>query len=534
MYFALSQLNDPRAYLSTDTGGKTATLEAMVSGGDWDPDLGYWAVDHDPDGSLYPMFATRQFDDRWINVTTLPMLMAARPLWAVGGYRAALVLPMLGAVAAALAAGSLARRLGSLDGALASWAVGVTSPAVIYALDLWEHTIGLALMAWGLVAILERLTGSERWTAALWAGLAFGAAASMRQEALVYGFVCGLVLVGVLAMQRKLASAALSGAAMVAGTLSMVGANALLEVAILGESLRAGRSTSTVAAGGSSLAERIDEAFITGVAPFAPGQMLGVLAGVGLVVGLVWLTFAVLDGGRPLIPAVIVGGVYLVMLLETLTIGLSFVQGMVATTPLAGLGLACVWRRRDVEALVVAAVALVSLPLVWAVQYTGGALPQWGGRYILLSGFALLTLGVAHLEDRAPQLLAAIGAVGLVVTGVGVAWTVERTNSVGSAFEEVAELDDPVLVFSDPFLSREGGPKAVENQWLAAVTADDRREAADVLTAAGIDEFGFVTRSTRELDDEELADFSGYQLSGQSEIEIFDGFSLVVQHLRRR
>ncbi len=532
-YALLSQFNDPRAYLSTDTGGKTATLEAMVSGGDWDPDLGYWAEEQDPDGSLYPMFATKQLGDKWINATSLPMLLVARPLWSIGGYRAALLLPMLGAVAAALAAGALARRLGSRNGALASWIVGVSSPAVIYALDLWEHTIGLALMGWGLVAIVERLSASERWTLALWAGLAFGFAASMRQEALVYGFVTGLVLVGFLMVRRGVGTAILNGVAMVAGTAAMIVANALLEIAVLGESFRAGRSAGAAAAGGSSFGKRVEEAIITAVVPFSPGQMMGALAGLALVVGLVWLTFAMLDGGRPLIPAVLVGGVYLVLLLETASIGLSFVQGMIATTPVAGLGLACVWRRRDTEAIVVSIIALASLPLVWAVQYTGGALPQWGGRYILLSGWVLMTLAVAHLEHRTPQLLKVIGAVGLAVTALGVAWMFERTNAIGTAFEEVVALDDEALVFADPFISREAGPAAAENQWLAAVSSEDRQEAASVLIDADINEFGFVTRTGKELDDEQMADFEGFVANGQSEIEVFDGFNYVIQHFVR-
>ncbi len=534
LYLGVAQLTDPRAYLSTDTGGKTATLEAMVEGGDWDPDLGYWAASYDPDGSLYPMWSTKRIDDSWINVTSLPMILAARPLYAVGGYRAALLLPMLGTIAAALAAGALSRRLGSLDGALATWAVGLSGPLFVYALDFWEHSIGIALMGWGVVALIDRCNGSEGLLAALSAGLLFGAAGTMRQEALVYGFVAGIVLVGMLLLRRQVISALFSGAAMVFGTILMIAANAVLEIGLVGESFRTSRSTGTVAAGGSSLGLRFEEAIITAAVPFSPGQLTGMIAAVALVAGLAWLTIAVLDGHRPVIPAVIVGGIYLVLFLEVVAIGPSFVQGMIATTPLAGVGLACGVRRRDPEALIVMVVALGSLPLVWAVQFTGGALPQWGGRYILLSGWALMTIAVSHLESRSPEYLRAIAGVGLAVTGLGVWWTIQRTNAVGSAFEQLVQIDEPVLVFADPFLSREGGPKVIENDWLAAVSADDRAEAATVLTQAEADSFGYVTRSGRELDVEAASSFVGFVLVNETRIEVFEGFDYVVQHFEAR
>ena len=50
---------------------------------------------------------------KWVNVTTVPVLYLAEPLYRAGGYRLALVLPMLGSVAAALAAYALAQRLGA-------------------------------------------------------------------------------------------------------------------------------------------------------------------------------------------------------------------------------------------------------------------------------------------------------------------------------------------------------------------------------------------------------------------------------------
>ena len=72
--------------------------------------------DEDPTGVLHPLHYTYRMGDKWVNVTTVPMLYAAYPLYLVGGDRAVLLLPMLGAVLCALAARALARRLGGGDG----------------------------------------------------------------------------------------------------------------------------------------------------------------------------------------------------------------------------------------------------------------------------------------------------------------------------------------------------------------------------------------------------------------------------------
>ena len=143
-------LNDPRGTLGTDTGGKLATLRVMEQRGTLDPDIGYWADAADPRGTLHPLYYTYRVGDGWVNVTTLPMLYAAYPLYVAGGDRAVLLLPMLGALLAALAARALARRLGARSGWPAFWVIGLASPLAIYALDFWEHALGLGLMLWGV------------------------------------------------------------------------------------------------------------------------------------------------------------------------------------------------------------------------------------------------------------------------------------------------------------------------------------------------------------------------------------------------
>src|SRR3546814_13688821 len=88
------------------------------------------------------------------------MLELARPLYALGGYRLTLLLPMAGAVGAAFASRSLARRAArDSAGWTAYWLVGLGSPAVVYALDVWEQAPGVACIVGAgdlMAGILDR------------------------------------------------------------------------------------------------------------------------------------------------------------------------------------------------------------------------------------------------------------------------------------------------------------------------------------------------------------------------------------------
>ncbi|HEX8771474.1 MAG TPA: hypothetical protein VF711_11970, partial [Acidimicrobiales bacterium] len=202
VYMCLSLFNNAHGYLGTDTGGKVATLEAMHDHGGLNPDIGYWAAKWDADGHLHPLYYTAHLDGKWVNATTLPALYVAYPLYELGGYRAALLVPMAGAILAALAARALARRIGGGDGWAAFWLVGLASPVTIYALDIWEHTLGVGLVGWGIVLLYDFAEGRAGWRAAGGAGLLFGLAATMRTEALIYGAVATAVF-GTTALWRR-------------------------------------------------------------------------------------------------------------------------------------------------------------------------------------------------------------------------------------------------------------------------------------------------------------------------------------------
>lgn len=234
IYVILSLFNPAAAgYLSTDTGGKTATLEYMSREGTLTPSVGYWAAEWDPEGQVHPFWFTDRVGDAWVNVTTLPVLYAALPLYKLGGYHLALLLPMLGGVAAAFAARSIARRLAGGDQWPVFWLTALASPITIYSLDFWEHTLGAAFTLWGFRALLEVWERPTAWSMAGLAGAAFGAGASMRTEVVVFGFAAVAVVCTGLLVRRLLLSAVIHGALAAVGFGALATLNSLLEKAML-------------------------------------------------------------------------------------------------------------------------------------------------------------------------------------------------------------------------------------------------------------------------------------------------------------
>ena len=490
-YGLLSLLNDPRGTLGTDTGGKLATLVAMDRNGTVDPDVGYWAEDLDPRGDLHPLYYTDHVGDRWVNLTTLPMVVAAKPLYALGGPRAVLLLPMLGAAFAALAARALARRVGGGDGWWAFWTVGLASPLAIYALDFWEHAPGVALVLWGGVFLYDVVDRRAGWRGALVSGACFGAAATMRTEALVFAAVAAAVA-GVLLLRRAWRDRSPApgvlvalGAAWSAGVVALVVSNQVLERALVGGGIRASRAAGTASAAGAGADLRAKEALTTavGLNQFVP-SIDWVVGGamVALVMYASWRLTASDRSGRLLGGAAFVAAALLYWL--KLSDGLGFVPGVLSASPLAAAGLALGWSARRWRPVGVAAGAAV--PIVWYFQYSGGANPQWGARYLLVTG-TLLVVGAAVVLAATPGWARwAIVGLAAVVTLSGVAWLSQRSNAVADAMETLRVGPDTVLVSREAHLLREGGAFLTPDQrWLTA--EDDRELDRAVAIASAVD-----------------------------------------------
>jgi hypothetical protein len=211
--------------------------------------------------------------------------------------------------------------------------------------------------------------------------------------------------------------------------------------------------------------------------------------------------------------------------------GLSFVPGLVAATPIAAVGLALGWRRRgpdDERSLtsthVVLAMAVLALPLVWAFQFTGGAAPQWGGRYILPSGLLLGVVGVTCLPLLTRWARTSIVVLAAAVTCFGVAWLSVRSHDVARASEALARRPEPVLVSTNAHLVREGGWFAGDRRWLSAPRPSDPERAARVLIDAGVPSFGLV----EYVGEFPPRDFPGWSRAGVSTVPYLVGDVLQV------
>ncbi|MEX2099921.1 MAG: hypothetical protein WEB19_00765 [Acidimicrobiia bacterium] len=501
MYMTLSFLDDTRGTLGSDSGAKVATLRVMGQRNTFDPDIGYWAEKLDPRGRLHPMYASVHIDDRWIGVTTVPMLVVVHPLYELGGMRAALLVPMLGGVLAALAARALARRLGDGGGWWAFWAVGLATPIAVYALDFWEHSLGVAAMVWAVVFVLDVIDGRAGWRGALAAGALFGLAATMRTEALVYA----LVAVGTVWLELGRSRVAGTRAAAVArvgamgtGIAGVLVANELLERLIIGDGFRSGRASATAGGAAGGITKRIEEALTTMVGltrfPNAGEWVLGVVLVIALGVVAWGMTR---DDARARRVATVAGATAVFIYLLRFATGLGFVPGMLTASPLAVAGI-LLWR--DGRGRRMVGLAVAALPIVWVFQYSGGAGPQWGGRYVLVTGTLLAIAGVIALRSYGRIVFGLFFVAGLAVTACGIAWTSARSHAVADAMERLESRRDEVLVSRERFLLREGGAFYEPDQrWLTAPSDRERRRAFEVAAEAGFHEVRLIQAPERPI-----------------------------------
>jgi hypothetical protein len=527
VYAAMGMAKDPRASLVSDSGGKLATIRVMDQRADLDPDLGYWAEEFDPAGLAHPMALTMHIGDKWVNVTTLPMIYAAVPLYELGGFRGILLLPMLAGVMTALGARALARRLGD-EGDRAFWLVGLATPVAVYALDFWEHAPGLACMVWGVVLLLDVADGRRGWVAALGGGALFGAAATMRTEALVYAAATFAVF-GVAAWMRRRRFPLLPAGAALAGLAAVAGANQVLERWALGSGVRAGRTTGTAGRFGQDLTVRAKDALVTSVGlnrVAIPGDwLLGTVIVAALAGATGMLLYRQPNARR--IASVLLGVAvygYLLVLLP----GLGFVPGALTASPLAVVGLAACWRRRDLR--LVGFVALGALPAVWMFQYTGGMTASWSGRYLLLSSTLLAVIGVVGLRalPRAAAFTVVLLAVGVTASGLGL--TMVRTHTVADGWAQLDQVPGPLIMAGDVQVMREAGAfYDPGQQWLAAADRGALRVAVDAAARSGAERLTLVSLEKGWAD----AALGPYVRSGRRTVELMPGEDFWVDRYRR-
>jgi hypothetical protein len=505
---ALTFAMDSRGFLSTDTGGKVATLDLMVERGDWRSDVEYWAADLDPNGHLHPLYNTSPVGDQWVNATSLPMLLAARPLHALGGTQLALAVPIAGTVVAALAAWAIAERVRTGTGARAFWLVGLAGPLTIYAMDLWEHSLGVALIGWAFVLSMDALKRSPIVT-----GLAIGAlaglAGTMRTEALVYGavVVCGAAIT-LLAARRSVVGPLLLGVSAIVTVAGVTVANSWIEESLMGGTYRSGRTSSAASSIGGDLALRLKEAIVTGVELFPGMEPEVLLLGIGLLGALVWLVARPTDDRTTLLVAAMVGSLYFLRIAH----GLGFVPGLFAAAPIGVVALVRGGRHRSARLPLI--MAVVAMPLVWLSQYLGGAMPQWGGRYLLPSMLVLCAIGAALLDEVGVIARRTVVALAVVVTAFGLVWTSQRTHDIAAHGGQVVAGADGAMISDSAFWLRElGAFYDPERPWLTAQGTADRTRAVKVLEEAGFDEFDILHVASSEA-----PTVPGYAIEGEQTV----------------
>lgn len=483
---------DSRAWSGGDAGGRAATAVAMQARGDWTPSVGYWAQRWDPDGRYHPLVNTERRGEHWVQATSVPFAIASRPLLRWFGFPGLLLLPVAGMVLAAAAAAALARWAGPGSGWPAFWAVGVLTPALFYAGDAWEHApaLGLALGALALAVV------GKRWPTAVGAGLGAGLAVVLRAEMAIYAVAAGVAALAVADQRRRWVADWRRGALIVVAAAVPVAINAAVERCLLASTLRTQRAAALVEGAGTSRGSRLSDAALTSVGVVAESSSAGFAVGALVSAALVALGWWAV-WGRPGWSALVAGVIALGLALGAavrLTDGLGFVPGWLPAAPIAGAGLAALLRPRrepqlaDERRRFLAAAALLGLPGVWATSHVGLLEAQWGGRYVLLTGALLTIVGVVMLSvPGARRAAAGLVAVAVLVSGLGLAWRIDRTHEIADVASWLVSQtpDDGVVVSRWPELGREAGAWYGERRWLTAEGPADTAGALDVAGQAG-------------------------------------------------
>jgi hypothetical protein len=179
-----------------------------------------------------------------------------------------------------------------------------------------------------------------------------------------------------------------------------------------------------------------------------------------------------------------------VVYLSRMTQGLAFVPGLLTASPFAAVGFVLAWRRARLR--LPAAIAVAALPIAWYAQYSGGAVAQWGGRYILLSGALLAVAGCVALEGRRRALLAVL-ALAVVTTGFGIAWLSVRSNTVAEGMTTIVDRHDQLVISRQTHFLREGGAFYDSREhWLTATSGAQLRDALRVAQESGATEFALI------------------------------------------
>ena len=386
---SVAWLGDPRAASFSDAGGRLATVKTMADEGRWVPDIGYWAAPVDVEGLHHPILFTTPHGAHWVEVTSVPLVVVGRPLWQLGGARAAVLLSVLSVVLAAYAARRLSRWASGGEGWLALWFVGLLSPVLFYGADFREHAPALAF---GLMAVALLLEGGGR--RALLGGLLAGLAAVMRNDMLVTFAALALAALLVTEERRRTFDRWRELAVGAAACVATLIANVLLWRDLFGSVGGSVRASKRAEVAGLHVAERARDAVITSFGVLANEYWLALMIGVVIGIGILLMAAAATDRSETASMTGVVGAIVAWggLAWRFVAFGISTVPGFIAAAPVAALGLFGERNRRE---QVLWTGALVAIPAIWMTEWVGGHAPQWGGRYLLLPTTLLMVLAAA-------------------------------------------------------------------------------------------------------------------------------------------
>ena len=295
----------------------------------------------------------------------------------------------------------------------AFWVIGLASPLAIYALDFWEHALGLGLMLWGVVwfvrAMLETTTGCRD------CGDRRRAVRRGRDDAHRGA-----------RLPRRVRRRRLPGVALRANVDSRRSRSRARDARRRGRPARRQRGCSNALALGTSLRGAGPPGTAAGCGPRRATRVARSAAptcsgtnrlacGADLVLG---GAIVAAGRGRRLAAACASGSaascwarprcsapamLYLVVLRARARLRARSAHRVAVRRGRPAVRLA---RGRPGRSRVM---AVVALPLVWFFQYSGGAGPQWGARYTLLSGALLLVAATVVLEGRRAAFVGVVG-----------------------------------------------------------------------------------------------------------------------------
>jgi hypothetical protein len=495
IYLAIIAAGGARAWSGSDAGGKVATVKTMAERHSLVPDVGYWAASADPTGRYHPLVYTARYGSHWVQVTSLPFSELGVLLYRIGGAGLLLALPVLGSLLCAVAARRLALLLGARSGWAAFWLVGLGAP-LFYAGDFWEHAAALGL---ALLAVCLALGDITVASAGL-AGLLAGCAAVLRTEMLVYGAVFGVVLLVLPRERRRWLGRPLAIAAAAVGAALPLLTERIAERAVWGRAVSSGRVSALSGAAGTRAGARLHDAALTTFGFFADSSWRGIAVGVCLVFALGAIGWSATRRGASTAREVGLFGAAGVLLLARLKAGAGFVPGLFPAAPVAASGALALWSRGQrprspqtktgSRMTAVTLTALLALPGVWTFAWQGQQLPQWGGRYELVTGVLLTVVGAVAVERaggwRRPA-AAMLAAVSLSVAGLAAVWHVERARDFARAVRLINHVSpDVAIVTTLPHLGREAGAFYGDRRWLAASDANDLPGALTVARNEGV------------------------------------------------